>query len=160
VDGNDGALRIDARDGYQYRLLPKDNSVERLPDAPKPPAPTLLQSLSTRTWKFPGPLIGTKSGQPMKIGNDFITGRSEQIGAEYQTVLERKTASGELIWSTREENWFGKPDSDHPSKRINFATQDKQCIYLVAEDRDEHDDLYLAALNLDDGSVVWSQIFW
>jgi hypothetical protein len=156
VDGLD-ALRIDAKDGYQYRLKYADNSIERLPEDPPPLAPDLVRATGCR-WKIPGTIRDSRDCRPIRAGDAAILASYQGESQAKQLALTSKTKGGQVKWTVTEETLFGPREEGAPPRRVFFVAKAKGQLLLVAEDR-EPEDFFLAAVDLDDGSVRWNLIF-
>lgn len=157
VDGLD-ALRIDAKDGFQYRLKYSDNSIERLPEEPPPLAPDLIEAMPGCRWKIPGPIKDSRNCQLIREGEAAVLTSYQGEGEAKQLVLTLKTKDGQAEWTVTEETLFGPREEGTPPRRVYFAGKVKGQLLLVAQDR-EPEDFFLAAVDLADGSVRWNLIF-
>jgi hypothetical protein len=158
------ALRIFARDGYQYRLQLDDQRLQRLALEPAPPAPDLLQRLPDCRWRIPGPVKDARDCKPLRLpgGGDRPPGRlmaaSETRGGLRQLVLYAAAPDGSSRWRLTEQQLFGPRDPDEPPRRIFSATRADGRLLLVAADR-RPEDLYLAAVDPAAGSILWQRRF-
>jgi hypothetical protein len=167
VDGPN-ALRIDAKDGYQYRLELVDNSLARLPERPPPLVPNLLHAYAGCRWRIPGPMKDARTCAPIRL--PAVPGRGRRsagvVMTDYrrdrttgleQLVLYLERRDGQSGWRLTEDEVFGPRDGKR-SRPIRLASRAHDRLLLVAVDH-EPDDLYLAAVRLEDGAVLWRQTF-
>lgn len=160
VDGPGAALRIRALDGHQYRLVPETGEVERLPLDPPPPAPDLLDGWRTCRFAYRGPLFDHRGCRPIRIGGRALAIRSVHNGKTRYWHIRRPGDDGKPVWEVTDRDLFGALADDAPLRNIRYLTLHRGKIVLVAEDGDGVDDVYAAAIDTQDGRILWTRTFW
>ncbi len=160
TDGPQLDLRIIGLDGYQYRLTPSSNRVEKLPLDPPPVAPDLLDGWKGCSNKYRGPLIDHRGCKPVEVDGRALTIRSVTQGQTYHWHIARTAADGAQMWEVSDRQLFGPLGADDPLRYIDFVTLHRGKLLIVAEDGGDGDDVYAAAIDATAGRIVWTRVFW
>jgi hypothetical protein len=157
LDGKNDTLRVYARNGYQYQLNSKNNSLKKLPLDPAAPRWSFLlgdDGICGNQIIYPDSLYDHLPCQKIVIEGDHIQLNRDSAG---KLVLKRRSPESNQVWSVGEDEMFGFRDQDDPEKSLFWSTYYNNTIYTLASDGD---DIYVNAINPKDGSTIWCQIIW
>jgi len=155
VEGSQGKLHLDCRDGYHYLLDTNTNKLERLPLKHPAPAPSLTYRKCH--WEGPGPIHDKRDCAPMKADPDTIWLDRVQVDGKREWAIMRRSPDGKNLWQTPEKDFWGEREKGDPNLSYDLTVMFKNHIYLSAGDGL---DFYVACLDANEGSVVWARTFW